>query len=133
MQTRPPVRLVRGEAAGRSASVPPRRLSARSRRNEHQAGPAGTDGRFRSRFGLPQPAEVVQHRVQARPGNELHHVIMLFVLPADAEDRHDVGMVELGRGLGLALEAADPLGVDQAPAERTLTATRRPSDSCSAS
>ena len=35
------------------------------------------------------------------------------VLLADAEDRHDVGVVQVGRGAGLAVEAADLLGVEQ--------------------
>ena len=68
----------------------------------------------RSGFRLPsQPPQVVQHHVEPQPGDELHHEIMVTVLPAHAEDRHDVGVVQLGRGLRLALEPPHLLGVQQ--------------------
>ena len=52
---------------------------------------------------------------------------------ADAEDRHDVRVVQLRRRPGFALEAADLLAVQRACDGSTFSATRRPSDSCSAS
>ena len=45
--------------------------------------------------------------------NELHHVVRRFFLLADAENRHDIGMVQLGGGPGLTLESPPLLGVSQ--------------------
>ena len=53
---------------------------------------------------------------------------------ADAEDRHDVGVVQPGRRLRLALEPLPVLGVARPSAGgRTFSATCRPSETCSAS
>ncbi len=69
---------------------------------------------------LPQPPQVVEHHVEPQPGDELHHEIMVPVLPAHAEDRHDVGVVQPGRGLRLTLEPAHLLGVEQRPGREHL-------------
>ena len=66
--------------------------------------------------------------------DELHDVEMRSLVLADAEDRHDVGVVQPRRRPRLALEPPHLLGVGHRPlAGSTLRATRRPSDSCSAS
>ena len=44
------------------------------------------------------------------PGRDGLPPIMLILIPADLEDRHDVGVVEPGDRLGLVLEAADLVG-----------------------
>ena len=71
-----------------------------------------------------------EHGIEALALDELHHVVGRFVLLADAEDRHDVGMVQLGGGPGLALEPPPLLDVSErlrgqdlegdVPAERDL-------------
>ncbi len=66
-----------------------------------------------ARSHLPQ---LFDHLVQTQALDELHDVIGRAVVLADAEDRHDVRVVELGGSLGLALEpqpllvVADHLG-----------------------
>ena len=60
-----------------------------------------------------QVLQLFQHLVQSQALDELHDVIRQAVLLADAEDRHDVGVVQLGRRLRLALEAPLVLGVEQ--------------------
>ena len=45
---------------------------------------------------------------------------MMTVLPAHAEDRHDVGVVQLGRGLRLPLEPPHLLGVQQRTGRKHL-------------
>ncbi len=62
--------------------------------------------------------------------DELHGIVVDVVLNADAEDRHDVSVVQPGHGAGLALEALQLRPADQAvvrqhlecdmPAERLL-------------
>ena len=81
----------------------------------------------------PQPAQFLQDGVEAHAGDELHDVVVMAVVPTHAEDRHDVGVVQPRRGPRLPLEAQHLLGVGRAASGRTFSATRRPSDSCSAS
>ena len=57
-----------------------------------------------------QPPDLVEDRVEAEPGDELHRVVVQPVVLADAEDRHDVRVVQPRRGPGLAVEPADLLG-----------------------
>ena len=57
-----------------------------------------------------QPPQLVQHRVEALALDELHDVEVRALVLADAEDRHDVGVVQPRRRAGLALEPADLLG-----------------------
>ncbi len=106
-----------GHCVGRQASDPARRKLL---------------GRSRLGLGPPQSAQVVQHHVEAQTGDELHHEIMVPVLPTYAEDRHDVGVVQPGRGPGLALEPTHLLGVQQRTGREELQGHGRPSDSCSA-
>ena len=54
------------------------------------------------------------------PVDELHDVVVQAVLLADAEDRHDVGVVQLGRRPRLALEAAQLPRVEQGVAGQHL-------------
>ena len=58
---------------------------------------------------LLQLLQLVEYFIQGQALDELHDVIRHAVLLADAEDRDDVGVVQLGGGLRLALEP--PLGV----------------------
>ena len=44
---------------------------------------------------------------QALPLDEAHREIMLALVLADLEDRHDPRMIEVGRRLGLGMEAPD--------------------------
>ena len=57
--------------------------------------------------------QLVDHLVEARSRDELHHIVVQAAALADAEDRHDIGMVQPGRGLGLALEPLEVVGVEQ--------------------
>ena len=52
----------------------------------------------------PQPAQFLQDGVQAHAGDELHDVVVMAVVPAHAEDRDDVGVVQPRRGPRLSLE-----------------------------
>ena len=58
-----------------------------------------------------QPLQLVEHLVQAQPLDELHDVVGRPVVLAHAEDRHDVGVVQLRRRPRLALESVPLLGV----------------------
>ena len=49
--------------------------------------------------------------VERRPFDELHDEGSRSAALLEAEDRGDVGVVELGEQLGLALEAGEALGV----------------------
>ena len=57
----------------------------------------------------------------------------MAVVPSHAEDRHDIGVVQPRRGPRLPLEAQYLLGVGKGRIGEDFSATRRPSDSCSAS
>ena len=75
-----------------------------------------------------QLLHLFQHVIQPQALDELHDVIRHAVLLADAEDRDDVGVVQLGGGLRLALEPPLGLGVEQhvlgQHLERDVTAQR---------
>ena len=60
-----------------------------------------------------QLAQLGQHLVQPLALDELHDVVMQPVLLADAVDGHDVGVVQPGGGLGLPMEAPQPLRLQQ--------------------
>ena len=60
-----------------------------------------------------QPPELFHHGIQPLALDELHDVIRQAVLLADAEDRHDVGVVQPGGRFCLALEPAPGAGVEQ--------------------
>ena len=55
----------------------------------------------------PGRLQTGQHRVQPDSFDPLHHVVVIAGILADAEHRHDVGVVQLGRRLGFA---GEPLG-----------------------
>jgi hypothetical protein len=55
-----------------------------------------------------------EDHVQPLAVNQLHDVIVQAVLFADAENGDDVGVVQAGGGLGLAVEALDVLDVEDA-------------------
>ena len=87
-------------------------------------------GADRATWPGPQTFQFLQDLVEAQPLDELHDVVAQAVVFADAEDRHDVGVVQLRRRLRLALEATlrpgvlpELLGQDlegDVPAERDL-------------
>ena len=54
---------------------------------------------------------LLQHLLQRPSGDVLHHEVIEPGFALDPVDRNDVGMVELGGGLGFLLEARDQLGV----------------------
>ena len=62
---------------------------------------------------IPAAAQLGDDRVQALALDELHDVIGQPVCLADTEDRHDVGVVQLGRRLRLTLETTLGPGIDQ--------------------
>ena len=51
-------------------------------------------------------AQLPNHLVQTDASNQRHHVIVQTILFADPENRHDVGVVQTGRRLCLALESS---------------------------
>ena len=80
-----------------------------------------------------EPAQLADQGGQGLALDELHRVVMHAPLAADREDRHDVGVVQLRRGLGLDLEPLQLPGVERRGERQHLQATRRPSETCSAS
>ena len=85
---------------------------------------------------LGVPTHLAHELRQAPPVDILHGVEMDPPVAAGREDRHDVGMVELGRGLGLDQEPLPLPGIDRRgegqdlegdpAAEGDLLAPRRP-------
>jgi hypothetical protein len=57
---------------------------------------------------VPQPLDLLKDSVQPVPADELHGVVVKPLMLADAENRHDVGMVQPGRRAGLAPEPFQP-------------------------
>ena len=80
-----------------------------------------------------QAAHVFQDGVEALALDELHRVEIRAVVFAAAVDGDDVGMVQPAGDLGLAAEARRKAPRTARPGGSTLSATRRPSDSCTAS
>ena len=82
-----------------------------------RARPAGLRllGRGRDRRGdsarLLEPAQLVDDRVEPLALDELHGVEADLAVLADLEDRHDVGVVQPGRGPRLAAEPLQGLAV----------------------
>jgi hypothetical protein len=89
--------------------------------------------RVRGGHGRPAPAEVpyfAENLVQSLAIDVLHRIVIESILLADAKDLDDVGVMELGRRLGLAQEAFLERRLQQAgerehfeghtPAERLL-------------
>ena len=60
-------------------------------------------------------------------------VVELTLVLADAEDGHDVGVMQLGRGARLAVEPLDRRSIEAWCASRTFSAARRPRASSIAS
>ncbi len=56
----------------------------------------------------------MKHAIEGLPLNELHGEVMDALVLADAEDRHDVGVMQPGRRLGLPPEPLQVIGVGQA-------------------
>ena len=126
------------DRTGRSAAIGPppslRRARACPNRPAGSPGPRGSAAGWRPRRDpAPQPPQLVDDRVQALPLDELHRVVLDVALLADLEDRHDVGVVQPRRGAGLAAEPLQRRAVPPAGQGRTFSATRRPSETCSAS
>ena len=117
------VRIGEREPAGEDR-LGHRRRADRARRNGPARRRAGAPG------APPQSPQLLQDGVQAHAGDELHDVVVMAVVPAHAEDRDDVGVVQPRRGPRLPLEPQHLLGVGQgrigqdlqrhAPAERLL-------------
>ena len=81
-----------------------------------------------------EPLQLLEHLVQPEPEDELHDVVGRALVLAHAEDRHDVGVVQLRRRPRLALEPAPlPRRRRSSAGGRTFSATCRPSETCSAS
>ena len=86
-------------------------------------------------LALPVPRQAAQflhHGVQPHAGDELHDVVVMAVVLSHAEDRHDVGVVQ-PRAARARVEPQYLLPSPRAASGKTFSATRRPSDSCSAS
>ncbi len=57
--------------------------------------------------------QLFQNLIQSHSLDELHDVVGQAIVFADAEDRHNVGVVQLGRRLGLALETPPLRVIDE--------------------
>jgi hypothetical protein len=77
-------------------------------------------GRWLFSTRLSQPLQLVQDHVQPQALDELHDAVVQAVLLADAEDRHDVGVVQLRRRPRLTLEAAQLPRVEQSVGRQHL-------------
>ena len=78
-------------------------------------------------------AQFLDHLRQRPSLDELHGVVVNAALAADRVDADDVGMIQ-GRGrLGLVAEPLNCRGSNIAAKGNTFSATRRPSEICSAS
>ena len=60
-----------------------------------------------------EPPQLADHLGQGLALDELHGVVVHAALAADGVDRHDVGVVQAGRGLGLELEPLQLPGVQR--------------------
>jgi hypothetical protein len=58
-------------------------------------------------IGLAQPRQLVDHLIERLAMNELHCVKSGLVVEADLENRHDIGVMQAGRRLGLAAESLE--------------------------
>ena len=132
-----------GRRAGRMpASGPTRRTGGASRRRERCRGApsippparrpppeAGPD----SAPAASGPLQLADHFRQRPALDELHGVVVDAPLAADGVDRHDVRVVQAGRRQGLVRNRWSCRGSSAAANGRTFSATRRPSETCSAS
>ena len=91
--------------------------NSRSRGGEADSPPTATPDRA-------EPAELVDDQVQALPGDELHRVVADVPFLAHLEDGDDVGVVQPGRGAGLAAEPLQRLVVLQGVARAGPSAPR---------
>ena len=84
--------------------------------------------------GATQASQFVENAIESGSLDVLHDEVGVLVLPADAEHRHDVGMVQPRRRLGLAFKPTNLVrGVRDAAPGRIFNATRRLSFSSVAS
>jgi len=90
--------------------------TTRGRRGELRWGPVAS-GRFRVAGGqlvardAPFSAQFHDRPIQRLPVDELHRIVVYTPLDPDRENRHNVGVQELGRGLSFVLEAGNLPGV----------------------
>ncbi len=98
-----------------SAAVTSRRAAAAvTSLGETRSSPPLRRGAIRQPLALGlQPLQFLQDLVESQALDELHHVIGQPLVFADAEDRHDVGVVQPGRRAGLPLEPLLGPGVHQ--------------------
>ena len=69
---------------------------------------------------LSQSPQLGQNLVETLPGNELHDVVVQAIVFPDAEDGHDIGMVQPGGGLRFAPKAQQALRVELRLARQDL-------------
>ena len=99
---------------------------------QHPRDRAGRIGAIRRRR-LAEPPQLVDDPVEALARDELHRIVEDLARLAHLEDRHDVGVMQPGRRPRLAMEPFHQRAVPCRLPRRTFSATRRRSDSCSAS
>ena len=111
-------RAERGRTQLRRRDPPHGRPRRRARSDTSSGGQRG------GRLGRPVPAArllgLPEDLVERRPVDQLHGVEVRAVLLAGGVDRHDVGVVQLGRRLGLAAEALHGVGGQAQPAAEDL-------------
>ena len=104
------VRRAQVAGDGRGEGVLPERAGDVRRRRQRRWGGRIRSSRAwpRSRTGRPaQPPQLGQHLAQRLALDVLHHVVVSVALAANAEDGHDVGVVQPPRGPRLALEPSN--------------------------
>ena len=106
-------------AASEAENVPLERSASAGGRAEGGAISAPKNGPLPACLEAPT-AIALEDLVQPLPGDELHHVVMEAVLLADAEDGHDVGMVQPGGRLRLAKKALQARGRGHARGRQDL-------------
>ncbi len=69
---------------------------------------------------LAQPLQLLDDQIEPLALDELHRVKLDVAVLSDLEDRHDIRVVQTGRGAGLVAEAVQGLGVAEGAARQDL-------------
>ena len=103
-----------GEAVGRPpASGRARPAPSRPEASSLASRPRLVGRRSARRLQAVELPQLADHLGQALALDELHGVVVHAPLAADGVDRHDVGVVQAGGGLGLELEPLELPGVER--------------------
>jgi hypothetical protein len=100
------------------------RLGSREAGADPSAGtgsePPGRSGPLPRGRSRAQSLQLLDDQVETLSLDELHRVIQDVAVPSDLEDRHDIRVVQAGRGAGLMAEAVRGVGVAERAARQDL-------------